>query len=109
MSRIRKFILFKREIVFRLLAKLQTCTRMFGRLMELKLSLMEIFFNLSSIFQVKHIYYLVLMVNIFKLSKDQTMVITASKDKTAKLFDGMNLEHRKTYKSNAPVNSAAIR
>ena len=37
------------------------------------------------------------------------MLVTASKDTTAKLFDAVNLDHLKTYKSNAPVNSAAIR
>lgn len=45
----------------------------------------------------------------FQLSKDQTMLVTASKDTTAKLFDAIDLKHLKTYKSNAPVNSAAIR
>lgn len=37
------------------------------------------------------------------------MVVTASKDTTAKLFDAMDLKHLKTYKSNAPVNSASLR
>ena len=37
------------------------------------------------------------------------MLITASKDTTAKLFDAIDLKHQKTYKSNAPVNSAALR
>lgn len=49
-----------------------------------------------------------LAINDMQLSKDQTMLITASKDTTAKLFDAINLKHLKTYKSNAPVNSAAI-
>ena len=44
-----------------------------------------------------------------KLSKDQTHLITASKDTTAKLFDAIDLKHLKTYKSNAPVNSATLR
>jgi translation initiation factor 3 subunit I len=47
-------------------------------------------------------------INDMQLSKDNTMVVTASKDCTAKMFDAMNLRHLKTYKSNAPVNSAAI-
>merc|ERR1711970_18225 len=43
-----------------------------------------------------------------QLSKDQTLLVTASKDTTAQLFDAIDLKHMKTYKSNAPVNSAAI-
>lgn len=40
--------------------------------------------------------------------KDQTMFITASKDHTAKLFDTASLELMKVYKTERPVNSAAI-
>ncbi|CAG5118098.1 unnamed protein product, partial [Candidula unifasciata] len=40
--------------------------------------------------------------------KDQTMFITASKDNTARLFDMDSLEPLKTYKTERPVNSAAI-
>lgn len=40
-------------------------------------------------------------------SKDM-MIITACKDTTAKLFDADTLEHMKTYKTERPVNSAAI-
>jgi len=47
-------------------------------------------------------------INDMQLSKDQTLLVTASKDTTAKLFDAIDLKHMKTYKSNAPVNSAAI-
>jgi len=43
-----------------------------------------------------------------QLSKDQTMLITASHDHTAKLFDLKSLEHLKTYSSNRPLNAAAI-
>jgi len=43
-----------------------------------------------------------------QLSKDQTLLVTASKDTTSQLFDAIDLKHMKTYKSNAPVNSAAI-
>jgi len=43
-----------------------------------------------------------------QLSADQMMLITASKDKTAKLFDARMLDHMKTYKTDRPVNSAAI-
>ncbi|KAI1287557.1 Eukaryotic translation initiation factor 3 subunit I [Halotydeus destructor] len=39
---------------------------------------------------------------------DQTMFITASKDKTAQLIDTETLESMKTYKTGRPVNSAAI-
>ncbi|KAI8739318.1 Eukaryotic translation initiation factor 3 subunit I [Biomphalaria glabrata] len=40
--------------------------------------------------------------------KDYTMFITASKDNTAKLFDMDTLELKKTYRTERPVNSAAI-
>jgi translation initiation factor 3 subunit I len=41
-------------------------------------------------------------------SKDGTMFVTASKDNTSKLFDIDTLELLKTYKTDRPVNSAAI-
>lgn len=41
-------------------------------------------------------------------SKDHTMVITASKDTSAKLFDADKLQVLKTYKTERPVNSASI-
>jgi translation initiation factor 3 subunit I len=43
-----------------------------------------------------------------QLSKDMTMLVTASKDCTAKLFDADSLTLLKTYKAERPVNSAAI-
>jgi len=43
-----------------------------------------------------------------QLSHDQMMLITASKDKTAKLFDAPSLNHMKTYKTDRPVNSASL-
>jgi translation initiation factor 3 subunit I len=43
-----------------------------------------------------------------QLSKDMSMIITASKDHTSKLFDLRTLECKKTYKTDRPVNSAAI-
>ena len=43
-----------------------------------------------------------------QLSPDGTMFISASKDTTAKLFDCDSLECLKTYKTDRPVNSAAI-
>jgi len=41
-------------------------------------------------------------------SKDGTMFITASKDKTSILWDTENLENMKIYKTERPVNSASI-
>jgi len=41
-------------------------------------------------------------------SEDRTMFISASKDTTAKLWDMDQLEDKKTYKTERPVNSAAI-
>lgn len=41
-------------------------------------------------------------------NKDGTMFITASKDHTAKLFDAESLAVLKTYKTERPINSAAI-
>lgn len=43
-----------------------------------------------------------------QMSRDGTMFITASKDTTAKLFDSDTLTCLKTYKTERPVNSAAI-
>jgi len=43
-----------------------------------------------------------------QLSSDRTMFISASKDTTAKLWDMDQLEDKKTYKTERPVNSAAI-
>ncbi|XP_063239906.1 eukaryotic translation initiation factor 3 subunit I [Bacillus rossius redtenbacheri] len=47
-------------------------------------------------------------INDMQMSKDGTMFITASKDKTAKLFDSDTLMCLKCYKTERPVNSAAI-
>lgn len=47
-------------------------------------------------------------INDMQYNKDQTMIITASKDHTAKLIDSDRLEIVKTYKTGRPVNSAAI-
>lgn len=41
-------------------------------------------------------------------SKDKSMFITASSDKTAKLYDSKTLECLKTYRSDRPLNSASI-
>jgi len=43
-----------------------------------------------------------------QLSPDGTMFISASKDTTARLYDTDTLECLKTYKTDRPVNSAAI-
>lgn len=43
-----------------------------------------------------------------QMSTDQSFLITASKDKTAKLFDARTLDLLKTYKAERPVNSATI-
>lgn len=47
-------------------------------------------------------------INDMQVSKDGSFLITASKDCTAKLFDAATLECLKTYKTERPVNSAAI-
>ena len=43
-----------------------------------------------------------------ELSADKTHAITASLDKTAKIFDAQNLELLKTYVADRPVNAAII-
>merc|ERR1739844_69728 len=43
-----------------------------------------------------------------QLSQDGTMLISSSKDMTAKIFDAKNLEPLKTFKTERPVNSAAV-
>lgn len=43
-----------------------------------------------------------------QMNRDNTMFVTASKDATAKLFDVETLDCLKTYKTERPVNSAAI-
>uniref|UniRef100_A0A7N8X119 Eukaryotic translation initiation factor 3 subunit I n=1 Tax=Mastacembelus armatus TaxID=205130 RepID=A0A7N8X119_9TELE len=47
-------------------------------------------------------------INDIQTSLDLTMFISASKDNTAKLFDCTSLDHIKTFKTERPVNSAAI-
>lgn len=47
-------------------------------------------------------------INDMQMSKDGTMFVTASKDTSAKLFDSDSLMCLKTYKTERPVNSAAI-
>ena len=43
-----------------------------------------------------------------QLSKDRTMLLSSSKDTTAKLFDAKTFEFLKSYKTDRPVNSGAI-
>lgn len=47
-------------------------------------------------------------INDIQLAPDHTMFISASKDCTAKLFDVTTFKHLKTYKTERPVNAAAI-
>lgn len=47
-------------------------------------------------------------INDMQMSKDGTMFVTSSKDTSAKLFDSESLVCLKTYKTERPVNSAAI-
>ncbi|XP_046390530.1 eukaryotic translation initiation factor 3 subunit I [Ischnura elegans] len=47
-------------------------------------------------------------INDMQFNKDGTMFVTASKDNTAKLFDSESLMCLKVYKTERPVNSAAI-
>lgn len=47
-------------------------------------------------------------INDMQMSKDGTLFVTASKDSSAKLFDSDSLSNLKTYKTERPVNSAAI-
>lgn len=48
------------------------------------------------------------VINDIQYYKDQSMFITASKDHTAKLFDTKTMDLMKVYKTERPVNSAAI-
>ncbi|XP_071807736.1 eukaryotic translation initiation factor 3 subunit I-like [Asterias amurensis] len=47
-------------------------------------------------------------INDIQTSKNGMTLITASKDNTAKLFDAESLNYMKVYKTERPVNSAAI-
>ncbi|TFK13461.1 carbonic anhydrase 4 [Platysternon megacephalum] len=47
-------------------------------------------------------------INDIQTSRDMTMFITASKDNSAKLFDSTTLEHQKSFRTERPVNSAAL-
>ncbi|RXK41074.1 eukaryotic translation initiation factor 3 subunit I [Tremella mesenterica] len=43
-----------------------------------------------------------------QLSPDGTYLITSSKDKTARIFDSLNIEEMKVYVTETPLNSACI-
>uniref|UniRef100_A0A1I7YEN5 Eukaryotic translation initiation factor 3 subunit I n=1 Tax=Steinernema glaseri TaxID=37863 RepID=A0A1I7YEN5_9BILA len=43
-----------------------------------------------------------------QMNKDQSLILTSSKDKTAQLLNAKTLDKLKLYKSERPVNSAAI-
>lgn len=47
-------------------------------------------------------------INRVSFNKDKTLFITASADFTSKLYDVVDLEHLKTYKTDRPVNDAVI-
>jgi len=47
-------------------------------------------------------------INRVSFNLDRTLFITASADFTAKLYDVVDLEHLKTYKTDRPVNDAVI-
>ena len=48
------------------------------------------------------------LISDLQASSDQIMIITASKDNTAKFMDAEKLDVLKTYRTERPVNSAAI-
>lgn len=47
-------------------------------------------------------------VNKIAFSKDKTLLISASSDMTAKLFESKTLELLKTYRASEPLNTAAL-
>mmetsp|Transcript_6022 Transcript_6022/g.12932 ORF Transcript_6022/g.12932 Transcript_6022/m.12932 type:complete len:234 (-) Transcript_6022:729-1430(-) len=47
-------------------------------------------------------------INAISFNRQKTMFITSSMDTTAKLYDVVDLEHIKTYKTSNPVNAAVI-
>ena len=48
------------------------------------------------------------LISDIQASADQMMVITASKDNSAKLFDADKLDLLKTFRTERPINSAAV-
>jgi translation initiation factor 3 subunit I len=47
-------------------------------------------------------------INRVRFNKDKTLFITSSADFTSKLYDPVDLKHLKTYKTDRPVNDAAV-
>lgn len=47
-------------------------------------------------------------INRVSFNQDKTLFITSSSDHTAKLYDVVDLQHLKTYKTDRPVNDAVI-
>jgi translation initiation factor 3 subunit I len=47
-------------------------------------------------------------INRLRFNRDKTLMISSSADFTAKLFDPVDLQHIKTYKTDRPVNDAVI-
>ena len=47
-------------------------------------------------------------INRVKFNRDKTMFITSSADFTSKLYDAVDMEHLKTYKTDRPVNAAVM-
>ena len=45
---------------------------------------------------------------LLSFNKDKTLFITASADFTAKLYDAVDMQHLKAYKTDRPVNDAII-
>lgn len=58
--------------------------------------------------QLKHITEHKKQINSIQYSADRTMIITASSDHTAKVYDAQTLELLKTFTSDRPLNAAAI-
>uniref|UniRef100_T1IKC0 Eukaryotic translation initiation factor 3 subunit I n=1 Tax=Strigamia maritima TaxID=126957 RepID=T1IKC0_STRMM len=65
-------------------------------------------FDLKTSEKMKSVREHSLAINDLQFNKDQTMFISASKDHTARLYDTESLEVMKVYKTERPVNSAAI-
>lgn len=58
--------------------------------------------------EINKVYVHKKQINDAQYSRDETMIITASTDFTAKLYDAKTLTLLKTFQSDRPVNSASI-
>ncbi|CAH1252970.1 eukaryotic translation initiation factor 3 subunit I-like [Branchiostoma lanceolatum] len=65
-------------------------------------------FDVKSGERVRNVKVHTKQINDIQLNKDRTMFVSASKDTNAMLFDADSLDHLKTYKTERPVNSAAM-